>query len=116
MTFNKVIRLFRTILIRSSDIGNSWTCSRLINGNARRIQSSTSRLLRKKRTFKFLHGLYKELDEVRGRFMGVKPFPSLREAKSRRKIMLGPQEESVEQAAVEGSALAARGASNNHDY
>lgn len=68
-------------------------------------------------------GLNKELDEVRGRIMGVKPFPSLRESfsevhreESRRKIMLGPQEEFVEQQIAERSVLAARGASNNHDY
>ncbi|KAL6321725.1 hypothetical protein AAG906_031238 [Vitis piasezkii] len=33
-----------------------------------------------KRVFKFLLGLNKNLDEIRGRIMGVKPLPSLREA------------------------------------
>ena len=38
------------------------------------------RILEQKRTFKFLLGLNKNPDEVRGRIMGAKPLPNLREA------------------------------------
>lgn len=48
-----------------------------------------------KRIFKFLMDLNKNLDEVRGRVLGVKPLPSLREVfseirreESRKKIMM----------------------------
>lgn len=49
----------------------------------------------KKRVFDFLQGLTKELDEVRGRILGLKSLPSLKEAfamvrreESRRKVTL----------------------------
>ncbi|RVW43757.1 Retrovirus-related Pol polyprotein from transposon TNT 1-94 [Vitis vinifera] len=38
------------------------------------------KIVERKRVFKFLLGLNKNLDEIRGRIMGVKPLPSLREA------------------------------------
>ncbi|XP_073023240.1 uncharacterized protein [Primulina eburnea] len=67
-----------------------------------------------KRTFKFLLGLNKDLDEVRGRIMGGKPLMNLREAfaevrreESRKRVMMGTQNNSVN---VEGSALASYGA------
>lgn len=99
MTFSKVICLFYNILICLIDIGNSWKCSRLISGIKCKEDTVTyKQIIEKKRTFTFIHGLNKELDEVRGRIMGVKPFPSLEESfsevrreESRRKIMLGPQ-------------------------
>lgn len=76
------------------------------------------KVIEQKRTFKFLLGLNKDLDEVRGRLMGVKPFPSTREAfsavrheESRRKVMMGPQTEPLE----EGSALSVRGYQQNYD-
>ena len=37
--------------------------------------------MEQKRTFKFLLGLNKELDEVRGREIGTKPLPGVREVK-----------------------------------
>lgn len=53
------------------------------------------KIVEQKRTFKFLLGLNKELDEVRGRIMGIKPLPTIREAflvvrreESRRKAMM----------------------------
>nr|CAD1831090.1 unnamed protein product [Ananas comosus var. bracteatus] len=56
-------------------------------------------IVEKKRVYKFLLGLNKNLDEVRGRLMGVKPSPSLREVfsevrreESRKKIMMGPSQ------------------------
>lgn len=54
-----------------------------------------NRTLEKERVFDFLRGLNKDLDEVRGRIVGTKPLPSIREAfaavrreESRRKVML----------------------------
>ncbi|RVW50981.1 hypothetical protein CK203_071298 [Vitis vinifera] len=50
--------------------------------------------------FKFLLGLNKNLDEIRGRIMGVKPLPSLREAfsevrreESRKNLMMGSHQQ-----------------------
>ncbi|KAK3022402.1 hypothetical protein RJ639_047376 [Escallonia herrerae] len=54
------------------------------------------KIVEKERIFKLLLGLNKDLDEVRGRILGTKPLPSLREAfsevrreESRKKIMMG---------------------------
>ncbi|RVW24010.1 Retrovirus-related Pol polyprotein from transposon RE2 [Vitis vinifera] len=62
-----------------------------------------------KRVFKFLLGLNKNLDEIRGRIMGVKPLPSLREAfsevrreESRKNLMMGSHQQLN---MVESSAL-----------
>ena len=53
--------------------------------------------MEKKRLYKFLISLNKNLDGVRGRILGTKPLPSIREVfaevrreKSRVKIMLKP--------------------------
>ncbi|KAL5840222.1 hypothetical protein ACOSQ4_012830 [Xanthoceras sorbifolium] len=71
------------------------------------------------RVFKFLLGLNKELDEVRGRILGTKPLPTLRESfsevqreESRKKVMLGTR--STNLTAGEGSALAVRGPQVHH--
>ena len=37
-------------------------------------------MIEKERVFDFLHGLNSNLDEVRGKLLGTKPFPSMREA------------------------------------
>ena len=37
-------------------------------------------IIKKKRVFKFLMRLNKDLDEVRGRVLGTKPLPNVREA------------------------------------
>lgn len=70
-------------------------------------------LVEKDRVYKFLLGLNTELDEVRGRILGTKPLPKIREAfseirreESRRKVML---EKSSAVLSIEGSAMAARG-------
>ena len=67
--------------------------------------------MEQKRTFKFLLGLNKNLDEVRGRVMGTKPLPSIREAfsevrreESWKKVMMGSQNSAP---TIEGSALIA---------
>src|ERR1051325_4825973 len=70
-------------------------------------------LIERDRIYNFLLGINKDLDEVRGRVLGTKPLPKLREVlsevrreESRRKVMLG---NSVTVPIVESSALAARG-------
>ena len=54
-----------------------------------------SKMLEKERVFDFLQGLNSDLDEVRGRLLGTKPLPSLREVfaevrreESRKRVML----------------------------
>ncbi|GAV89710.1 UBN2_3 domain-containing protein, partial [Cephalotus follicularis] len=54
------------------------------------------KIVEKERIYKFLLGLNKELDEVRGRILSIKPLPSVREVfsevrreESRGKVMLG---------------------------
>ena len=37
-------------------------------------------MIEKERVFDFLHGLNSDLDEIRGRLLGTKHFPSIREA------------------------------------
>ena len=66
-----------------------------------------------KRVFKFLMGLNKDLDDVRGRVMGTKPLPSLQEVffevrheESRKKVMIGGQHSSP---TLEGSSFSACG-------
>ena len=67
----------------------------------------------KERIYKFLLGLNRDLDEVQGRILSIKPLPSVREVfsevrreETRRKVMLGA---TVNQPNAEGSALAVRG-------
>ena len=55
------------------------------------------KFLKKEQVFDFLQGLYANLDEVRGRLLGSKPFPSIREAfvevrreESRKRVMRNP--------------------------
>ncbi|KAF7811459.1 Retrovirus-related Pol polyprotein from transposon RE1 [Senna tora] len=76
-----------------------------------------NKLVEKERIYKFLLGLNKSLDNIRGRILSVKPLPSLREVlstvrheESRRKLMLGSLADSD---SVNGSALAVHGASHN---
>ena len=52
--------------------------------------------LEKERVFSFLHGLNKGLDEVRGRILGMKPLPNIKEVfaevqreESCKRVMLG---------------------------
>ncbi|RVW64365.1 hypothetical protein CK203_046990 [Vitis vinifera] len=70
-------------------------------------------IVEQKRLFKFFLGLNRELNDVRGRIMGIKPLPSLREAfsevrreKSRKKVMMGSKEQPAP--TLDASALAAR--------
>ncbi|XP_038709691.1 uncharacterized protein LOC120004410 [Tripterygium wilfordii] len=100
--FNVLTRLWRQL--DTFEIHN-WKCT------------SDSLLYKKiiegKRVYKFLLGLNKNLDEIRGRLMGTKPLPNLREAfsevrreESRKKLMMSlPQHIHM----TESSALAAQG-------
>ncbi|GMP21651.1 hypothetical protein CsSME_00052836 [Camellia sinensis var. sinensis] len=63
-------------------------------------QLDTFEIVEGKRVFTFLLGLNTNLDEIRGRIMGVKPLPSLREAfsevrreESRKKLMMGSHQQ-----------------------
>ncbi|RVW40091.1 Retrovirus-related Pol polyprotein from transposon RE1 [Vitis vinifera] len=84
---------------------HSWKCS---------DDAATYRkIVEQKRLFKFFLGLNRELDDVRGRIMGIKPLPSLREAfsevrreESRKKVMMGSKEQPAP--TLDASALAAR--------
>ncbi|RVX11422.1 Retrovirus-related Pol polyprotein from transposon TNT 1-94 [Vitis vinifera] len=84
---------------------HSWKCS---------DDAATYRqIVEQKRLFKFFLGLNRELDDVRGRIMGIKPLPSLREAfsevrreVSRKKVMMGSKEQPAP--TLDASALAAR--------
>lgn len=65
-------------LIFSLGIGSVSKCLGFASGNVLMTQHCTIRLLNKKD--KFLLGLNKDLDEVRGKIMGMKPLPTIREA------------------------------------
>ncbi|GMP46736.1 hypothetical protein CsSME_00014783 [Camellia sinensis var. sinensis] len=63
-------------------------------------QLDTFEIVEGKRVFTFLLGLNTNLDEIRGRIMGVKPLPSLREAfsevrreESWKKLMMGSHQQ-----------------------
>ena len=77
------------------------------------------KVIEKERIYKFLLGLNKNLDEVRGRVLSIKPLPSVREVfseirreESRQKVMLGTQNSSKN---LENSALVARGTQSNNN-
>ncbi|KAI3788025.1 hypothetical protein L2E82_00620 [Cichorium intybus] len=85
----------------------SWSCP--ADGKQYKKIQETDRI------YKFLLGLNQELDEVRGRILGTKPMPSLREVfsevrreESRRRVMLG----SNSNGSTEGSAFVTRTPSN----
>ncbi|RVW53455.1 hypothetical protein CK203_083782 [Vitis vinifera] len=83
---------------------HSWKCS---------DDAATYRkIVEQKRLFKFFLGLNRELDDVRGRIMGIKPLPSFREAfsevrceENRKKVMMGSKEQPAP--TLDASALAA---------
>ncbi|KAL5565431.1 hypothetical protein UlMin_028595 [Ulmus minor] len=86
---------------------HDWSC--LIDGAKYR------EIVEKKRVYKFLLGLNKNLDEVQGRILGMKPllniqetFSEVRHEESRKKFMMGSQNH---QSTTKISALAARGSS-----
>lgn len=71
------------------------------------------KMMDKDRVYDFLAGLNKDLDEVRGRLLGIRPllaigeiFSEVRREKSQKRVMLG---DSKPLSTTENSALAARG-------
>ncbi|RVW35969.1 Retrovirus-related Pol polyprotein from transposon TNT 1-94 [Vitis vinifera] len=87
--FNTLTRLWRQL--DTFEIHN-WNC--VTDGFLYK------KIVEGKRVFKFLLGLNKNLDEIRGRIMGVKPLPSLREAfskvrreESRKNLMMGSHQQ-----------------------
>ncbi|XP_059591531.1 uncharacterized protein LOC132253455 [Vitis vinifera] len=87
--FNTLTRLWRQL--DTFEVHN-WNC--VIDGFLYK------KIVEGKRVFKFLLGLNKNLDEIRGRIMGVKPLPSLREAfsevrceESRKNLMMGSHQQ-----------------------
>ncbi|RVW34517.1 Copia protein [Vitis vinifera] len=81
--------------------------------NTSELSATYRQIVEQKRLFKFFLGLNRELDDVRGRIMGIKPLPSLREAfsevrreESRKKVMMGSKEQPAP--TLDASALAAR--------
>ncbi|KAF7813108.1 TMV resistance protein N-like isoform X1 [Senna tora] len=86
-----------------------WKCSE--------DAATYQKLVEKERIYKFLLGLNKSLDNIRGRILSVKPLPSLREVlstvlheESRRKLMLGSLADSD---SMNGFSLAVHGVSHN---
>ena len=70
------------------------------------------KMLEKECTFDFLQGLNPNLDEVRGRLLGIKPFPILRESfakvrreESRKRVMLNPPSQDSSSLDTRSSAL-----------
>ena len=60
-----------------------WQESDLFDDNTRACPDCSVRYtkkLEKERLFAFLHGLNKDLDEVRGRILGTKPLPGIQDA------------------------------------
>lgn len=79
-------------------------------------------MIEKKRIYKFLIGLNKDLDEVRGRILGTKTLPrkvfsEVHREESRKEVMMGQQTGSqISPIDLESSALAFRGMPfNNRD-
>lgn len=71
------------------------------------VSARYKQIVEKKRLYKFLIGLNKNLDGVRGRILGTKPLQSLREVfaevrreESRMKVMLNPTNLTLEQSTL----------------
>lgn len=99
--FSSLTRLWQKIDLYDN---HKWTCS--TDGVLYK------KIVETKRVFKLLSGLNKDLDEVRGRVLSIKPLPSLREAfsairheKSRRKVMMGGSTSNLSSTYSDGSAL-----------
>lgn len=93
--YNEMMALWQELDLFETE---AWNCS----GDAVMFRKQVER----SRVFVFLAGLNRDLDTVRGRVLGIKPFPSLKEVfaevrreEGRRKVMLGETE------APESSAL-----------
>ncbi|RVW65335.1 hypothetical protein CK203_058129 [Vitis vinifera] len=93
-----------------------WDAAKETYSSSENIQNFFSNIQENcgtKETVQVFLGLNRELDDVRGRIMGIKPLPSLREAfsevrreESRKKVMMGSKEQPAP--TLDASALAAR--------
>lgn len=79
------------------------------------------KMLEKERIFDFLQGLNPDLDEVRGRLLGMKPFPTLRESfaevrreESRKRVMMNPSSQDTPSLEARGEALVANKQDDGH--
>lgn len=82
-----------------NDLTNPWQELDLfqeVKWNCAEDGQKYKQMMEKEGAFDFLHGLNKELDKVRGRVLGFKPFPGIREAfaevrreEARKRVMLG---------------------------
>ncbi|KAL9422260.1 hypothetical protein AB3S75_034513 [Citrus x aurantiifolia] len=85
------------------------------------MQKNIRKCLRKSVFFYFLQGLNSDLDEVRGRLLGMKPFPTLRESfaevrreESRKRVMMNPSNQDTPSLEARGSALIANKQDDGH--
>ncbi|RVX00220.1 Retrovirus-related Pol polyprotein from transposon RE1 [Vitis vinifera] len=99
MTSAKESSQLLSITTHSQGIGSNLTYSRLTHANVRMMQQHTGKLWNKE-TVQVFPRTNRELDDVRGRIMGIKPLPTLREAfsevrreESRKKVMMGSKEQ-----------------------
>ena len=97
--YNDIVTLWQELDLCYDD---DWECSADSVKHKKREENE--------RVYNFLAGLNQELDEVRGRILGRKPLPSLREVfsevrreEARRKVMIGKTAHESE-----GSALVSR--------
>ena len=110
--FNSLTRLWQQLDLFEK---YTWSCTK--------DESLYREIVEQKRIFKFLLGLNNSLDEVRGRVLGTKPIPSIREVflevrreESRKKVMLGSlvkTEPNSNVTTADSSALAVKGPQHN---
>jgi len=105
---NSVTEYFNTLieLWQESDLFHDikWECA---------VDSTKyENMVEKERVFDSLHGLNSDLDEVRGRLLGTKPFPTMREVfeevrreESRKKVMFSGLGQSNNEVYSSASAL-----------
>ncbi|RVW99258.1 hypothetical protein CK203_030722 [Vitis vinifera] len=100
MTSAKESSQLLSITTHSQGIDSNLTYSRPHSWKCSDDAATYRKIVEQKRLFKFFLGLNRELDDVRGRIMGIKPLPSLREAfsevrreESRKKVMMGSKEQ-----------------------
>ena len=100
--FNTIVSYWQQLDVLEDVI---WSCS----NDGRQYKQ----IQEKERVYNFLLGLNRDLDEIRGRILSIKPLPNVREVfsevqreETRRKVMVGVGNN---QPSSEGSALAVKG-------
>lgn len=98
-----------TYYTQLSKVWNELDLSSETNWSCTDDTTKYRKLVEKERIYDFLAGLNKDLDDVRGRLLGIKPFLSIdeifaevRQEEYRRRVMLGDSQNLV---TLEGSAL-----------